>query len=1055
MGLVPAEHVSRVDQSTHEKPVLTKNFMRRTQLMRRILFGLPLRAIVASGLLLLFGFGQAGSAQTTNPNPLSLFKNYFVTGDYVVGGVGLRGLGVSGFATGTISIPDTHQATATDVPAQGVPLGADVVAAFLYWQTVESSQVPYSGQNGFFNGYPIAGKALGNPNAPVSWSSGGCSGSSQGSKTMRTYRADVRPFLPLDSTGKIQANGQYQVKLADSGSNGGGTPLTFGATLVIIYRVLSPGVPLNSIVLYDGSFAPSNTSQTVSEPIVGFYQAAQTPAAKITEIVGNGQPNKFESVYLNNTVNLPSLYGSLPPFPGIYNGSWDNPTWSPNNYGAAVNQNDSTETAVVTPSSTNAGCVSWGATIFSTTVQDSDGDGLLDIWKANQGYTDVNTGDWVALPGAKQGSRDIFIQLDYLNALNSGIPPHSHLPKQAALDAIGNDFSLHNIHVHFDVGSVYQGDPYVISYPLPVPAGATAPPSGTGGHAIPESSIVCTDSPPTYCEYPGQPVISWKTGFANIMAKNFWQGRKDSYHYVLLGHSIGMPAATWSATGVTVPSATRGTLVSIVNSGATGTVTIQTPVENPPFQIPTDTDRVTVAGAIGQFSLNGTYFPISVVSQTTASNVTTTVFTITTSGVADGTYSVSNEPQLAVVFGGPKSTSGFSDLGGGDSLITLGLWRADDPSTCQPDPSQPLSGGQVYCNDQVGGVTVQAGTLMHELGHTLGLTHGGTYYTGTLPSYGPNCKPNFLSVMNYLFQIRGFSDGGVDYSGQVFPNLDETQLSETAGIGLDSSGNSAAHFTRWYAPPNAIDTKLQNTVGGRYATAHCDGTPITDGAQMVRVDGSTYSAPIDWNNDGTIESGLISQDVNFNGVTGDAPFQSFNDWSNLNLMQIGARRNVGGYSGGVSGADIFGGGADIFGGGADIFGGGADIFGGGAEIDFTLANATVDPPAGLSCTNCVLSSGTLLENGKSVSLAWTPPSFGQIRVYYIWRAVGTFSTLSSVIANINSFSNIGKVQGTPPVAAFTDKSLKNKTTYTYFVTDQNAFKVQSGPSAPVTVTASF
>src|SRR5213594_3917404 len=97
-----------------------------------------LLATAALGLLLALGFVQKGRAQTA-PS-LSLTNNYFVTGDYVVGGVGLRGLGdATGFATGTIKIPDTVQAAATGVPSPGVPPGADIVAAFLYWETVESS----------------------------------------------------------------------------------------------------------------------------------------------------------------------------------------------------------------------------------------------------------------------------------------------------------------------------------------------------------------------------------------------------------------------------------------------------------------------------------------------------------------------------------------------------------------------------------------------------------------------------------------------------------------------------------------------------------------------------------------------------------------------------------------------------------------------------------------------------------------------------------------------------------------------------------------------------
>ena len=422
-------------------------------------------ATAALGLLLVFGFAQPGLAQT---NPLTLFKNYFVTGDYVVGGVGLRGLGdATGFATGTISIPDPNS-----VPATGVPPGADIVAAFLYWETVEKDKSTLAGKNGFFNGYAITGTILGNLTAPPSWSSGGCSGTSNGNNattTMRAYRADVRPFLPVDANGKVQGNGPFQVKLADSGSNGGGTPLTLGASLVIIYRVQSPLVPLNSIVLYDGAFAPSNGSSTMSQPIAGFYQAAASPVAKITHIVGNGQPNKSESVLLNS-VNLPSLYPGEPPFPGVYNqntisltggGSWDNPTWFPNNYGPAVNASDAMETTSVVPNGSSSGCVDWGAVIFSTTVQDTNHDGLLAAWKAAnpQGYTDVISNQFVALPGANPTAQDIFVEIDHLSNLDGLAGPylHSHLPKQLALDIVGDAFAKQKINVHFDVGTNFNG----------------------------------------------------------------------------------------------------------------------------------------------------------------------------------------------------------------------------------------------------------------------------------------------------------------------------------------------------------------------------------------------------------------------------------------------------------------------------------------------------------------------------------------------------------------------------------------------------------------------
>ena len=53
----------------------------------------------------------------------------------------------------------------------------------------------------------------------------------------------------------------------------------------------------------------------------------------------------------------------------------------------------------------------------------------------------------------------------------------------------------------------------------------------------------------------------------------------------------------------------------------------------------------------------------------------------------------------------------------------------------------------------------QAGTLMHELGHNIGLRHGG--------NDDANYKPNYLSIMNYEYQVYGFiidNMGGVlDY----------------------------------------------------------------------------------------------------------------------------------------------------------------------------------------------------------------------------------------------------------------------------------------------------
>jgi hypothetical protein len=122
-----------------------------------------------------------------------------------------------------------------------------------------------------------------------------------------------------------------------------------------------------------------------------------------------------------------------------------------------------------------------------------------------------------------------------------------------------------------------------------------------------------------------------------------------------------------------------------------------------------------------------------------------------------------NFSQNAVV----TSSSGIADLPGQIHLITLGSFL-----------------------NQVGTANNQIGTFIHELGHNLGQKHGGIDHE--------NYKPNYLSVMNYLFQLDGIgptvqslgwansSTGFNDfaYSHGSLSNLNENSLNEPAGLGL-------------------------------------------------------------------------------------------------------------------------------------------------------------------------------------------------------------------------------------------------------------------------------
>ena len=59
-----------------------------------------MKSTAAAIATLLLSLQTTAGAAPAPPDALRFFKNYFVTGDYVVGGIGLRGTGVNGIATG-------------------------------------------------------------------------------------------------------------------------------------------------------------------------------------------------------------------------------------------------------------------------------------------------------------------------------------------------------------------------------------------------------------------------------------------------------------------------------------------------------------------------------------------------------------------------------------------------------------------------------------------------------------------------------------------------------------------------------------------------------------------------------------------------------------------------------------------------------------------------------------------------------------------------------------------------------------------------------------------
>jgi hypothetical protein len=182
---------------------------------------------------------------------------------------------------------------------------------------------------------------------------------------------------------------------------------------------------------------------------------------------------------------------------------------------------------------------------------------------------------------------------------------------------------------------------------------------------------------------------------------------------------------------------------------------------------------------------------------------------------------------------GAGGSSGIAELPGNDFLVTLGGW------SLSATPGTNLNRLINY----------QAGTFMHELGHNLGLRHGG--------NENANYKPNYFSVMNYLYQLNGLS-------------------SNAAGIGP---------YQRWvcaFYPSSCVLAESASTSNSMVIN-FSNGTSTALNEELLDESvnigrGTAGGAYADWNRSGS-SNGSVSIDIN--GTGNKTILKDFDDWAGI------------------------------------------------------------------------------------------------------------------------------------------------------------------------------
>lgn len=242
------------------------------------------------------------------------------------------------------------------------------------------------------------------------------------------------------------------------------------------------------------------------------------------------------------------------------------------------------------------------------------------------------------------------------------------------------------------------------------------------------------------------------------------------------------------------------------------------------------------------------------------------------------------------------------------NYVTIDIDTNNCPLSTSDPQSDPACGGRNPVD--------QVYRIMHELGHDLGLGHGGHIVDrarlldqGDTISYGPvrgggwentNQKPNYASIMNYRYSDLTLCYNVAtnswfsrpDYGIGQLPDLNESFLAERADSAFPQT--LAAQDCAG-APPGYVAAVAYTCVdpANVHWAIYSDGSRelarMRQGSDWVTTGLPTFSQPgIDWNCDGVISDGFVSENLNGDGNEdgwGDGPaneiLTNYPDWQNI------------------------------------------------------------------------------------------------------------------------------------------------------------------------------